>query len=46
MVAARALAVKIVSSNAGSNTPGIDKVIWKDDAQKIQVILDLEGNPR
>lgn len=40
--AARALAVKTVSSNAGSSTPGIDKVIWSTDAQKMQAILDLK----
>jgi RNA-directed DNA polymerase len=39
--AARALAVRKVASNKGKNTPGIDKVIWKTNEQKFEVIVAL-----
>ena len=39
--AARALAVRKVSSNKEKNTPGIDKIIWKTNEQKSQAIFLL-----
>ena len=39
--AAKALAVKHVSSNKGAATPGVDGVLWKTPSQKAEAILDL-----
>ena len=39
--AAKALAVKQVSSNKGAETPGVDGVVWKTPRQKLEAILDL-----
>ena len=39
--AAKALAVRKVTSNKGSRTPGIDGIVWKTNKQKAQAILDL-----
>jgi len=41
--AARALAVKIVTSNKGGNTPGVDKVLWDSDEKKMLAIEQLKG---
>ncbi|MGN0456861.1 MAG: reverse transcriptase domain-containing protein [Acutalibacteraceae bacterium] len=38
---AKALAVKIVSTNRGKKTPGVDNVIWKTPEDKFQAIFDL-----
>lgn len=40
--AAKALAVKKVSSNKGSQTPGVDGIVWRTNAQKTQAILELQ----
>ena len=38
----KALAVKRVTENKGKNTPGVDKVIWKTSAAKINAIASLK----
>jgi RNA-directed DNA polymerase len=38
---AKLLAIKRVTSNSGSKTPGIDKIIWKTSLQKIKAIKTL-----
>jgi RNA-directed DNA polymerase len=38
---AKALAVKRVTSNKGKNTPGIDGVVWKSTADKMQAVESL-----
>lgn len=38
---AKAFAVKIVTSNKGKNTPGVDGVVWKTSEEKFNAILDL-----
>ena len=38
---AKALAVKRVTSNKGKNTPGIDGILWKSDADKMRAILRI-----
>jgi RNA-directed DNA polymerase len=40
--AARALAVKRVTSNSGSETPGVDNVSYKSDDAKLQGALSLK----
>jgi RNA-directed DNA polymerase len=40
---ARALAVKRVSDNIGSRTPGVDRILWENDEQKMEAIMAL-GN--
>ena len=40
--AAKALAVKKVSSNRGSRTCGVDGIIWRSNQQKAQAILELQ----
>ena len=41
---AKALAVKLVCSNKGSHTSGIDNVFWTTDAQKMQAVKELDPN--
>lgn len=38
---AKLLAIKRVTSNSGSKTPGIDNIIWKTSLQKIKAIKTL-----
>ncbi|MBF4387251.1 reverse transcriptase N-terminal domain-containing protein, partial [Vibrio anguillarum] len=38
---AKLLAVKRVSQNKGSNTPGIDGVIWNTDARRMTAVDQL-----
>lgn len=38
----KALAVKRVTQNVGSKTPGVDGVIWKTSFQKIQAVLSMQ----
>lgn len=38
---AKALAVKIVSSNHGKNTAGVDGIVWKTDSQKLRAVYSL-----
>ena len=38
---AKALAVKIVTSNRGKNTPGVDGVIWDTPERKFEAIASL-----
>lgn len=38
---AKLLAVKNVVTNKGKNTPGIDKVIWRTDSDKMKAALSL-----
>ena len=40
--AAKAMAVKKVTSNKGSHTPGVDGIVWRTDERKAQAILDLQ----
>lgn len=42
--AAKALAVKKVSSNIGSKTPGIDGIIWNTAESKAQAVQNLTQN--
>lgn len=39
---AKALAVKIVSTNDGKNTPGVDGIIWNTSELKFNAIKDLK----
>lgn len=41
--AARAISVRKVVTNDGKNTPGVDKIIWKTDDEKLQAIHDLKN---
>lgn len=41
---AKALAVRTVTGNRGSKTPGVDNVLWLTDAQKMQAVRDLDPN--
>jgi len=41
--AAKALAVRRVTSNRGKHTPGVDGVAWRTPRQKMQAIRSLEG---
>lgn len=38
----KAFAVKRVTQNAGSKTPGVDGVLWKTPFQKIQAVLSMQ----
>jgi len=38
---AKLLAVRRVTQNAGSKTAGVDKIIWRSDAQKINAVMQL-----
>ena len=38
----KALAVKRVTENKGKNTPGVDKIIWKTPAAKINAIASMK----
>jgi RNA-directed DNA polymerase len=40
--AAKALAVKRITSSQGSKTPGIDNVVWNTNNQKTQAIFSLK----
>lgn len=40
--AAKCLAVKRVTSNPGSKTPGVDGKIWRTDQQKLQGVFSLK----
>lgn len=40
--AAKALAVRKVTTNRGKHTPGIDGIIWRTSASKAQAILELQ----
>lgn len=40
--AARLLAVRRVTTNRGATTPGVDKVIWRTDKQKLQAADNLK----
>lgn len=39
---AKLLAVHRVTTNRGAKTPGVDKVIWRTDKQKVQAALNLK----
>jgi RNA-directed DNA polymerase len=39
---AKLLAIKRVTQNKGKNTPGVDRIIWKTDRQKIQAAYSLK----
>ncbi len=41
--AAKALAVRRVTSNRGKNTPGVDGVVWRTPRQKMQSIRTCSG---
>ncbi|MFM7710706.1 MAG: group II intron reverse transcriptase/maturase [Ferruginibacter sp.] len=41
--AARAISVRKVVTNDGKNTPGVDGITWKTDAEKLQAIHDLKN---
>lgn len=41
--AARAISVRKVVTNDGKNTSGVDGIIWKTDAEKLQAIHDLKN---
>ena len=38
---AKLLAVRIVTTNKGKKTPGVDKVLWNTPAQKMNAVLSL-----
>ena len=38
---AKLLAVQIITSSKGKNTPGVDRILWKTDAQKYAGALSL-----
>lgn len=40
--AAKALAVRKVTSNKGSHTPGVDGIVWDNNERKAQAILELQ----
>lgn len=39
---AKLLAVRRVTTNRGAKTPGVDRVIWRSDKQKLQAALNLK----
>lgn len=43
--AARALAVRMITTNKGNNTGGIDREIWTTPQQKWQAIVNLHVKP-
>lgn len=40
--AAKAIAVKRVTTNEGKKTPGVDGVLWSTDKAKYEAVLDLK----
>ena len=42
--AAKAIAVKRVTTNEGKKTPGVDGVLWSTDKAKYEAVLDLKRN--
>lgn len=40
-LAAKALAVRRVTTNQGKNTPGVDRVLWKTPEEKSRAVLSL-----
>lgn len=42
--AAKAIAVKRVTTNEGKKTPGVDGVLWSTDKAKYKAVLDLKRN--
>lgn len=42
--AAKAIAVKRVTTNEGKKTPGIDGILWSTDKAKYEAVLDLKRN--
>lgn len=38
---AKLLAIRRVTQNTGSKTAGVDKIIWRSDAQKIKAVVQL-----
>ena len=42
--AAKAIAVKRVTTNEGKKTAGVDKVLWSTDKAKYEAILSLKRN--
>lgn len=42
--AAKAIAVKRVTTNEGKKTPGVDGVLWSTDKTKYEAVLDLKRN--
>lgn len=42
--AAKAIAVKRVTTNEGKKTPGVDGVLWFTDKAKYEAVLDLKRN--
>lgn len=42
--AAKAIAVKRVTTNEGKKTPGVDGVLWSTDKAKYETVLDLKRN--
>lgn len=42
--AAKAIAVKRVTTNEGKKTPGVDGVLWSTDRAKYKAVLDLKRN--
>ena len=42
-LAAKCLAVKLVSENSGKNTPGVDRIVWKPPAEKLRASFSLKG---
>lgn len=41
---AKAIAVRTVTSNKGSKTPGVDNVLWLTDADKMRAVMELDPN--
>ncbi len=41
---AKAVAVRTVTSNRGSKTPGVDNVLWLTDADKMRAVIELDPN--
>ncbi len=41
---AKAIAVRTVTSNKGSKTPGVDNVLWLTDADKMRAVKELDPN--
>lgn len=41
---AKAVAVKTVTGNKGSKTPGVDGVLWSTDADKMRAVKELDPN--
>ena len=43
-LAAKAIAIKRVTTNEGKKTPRVDRVLWSTDRVKYEVVLDLKRN--